>query len=304
MTTTDPIVIKNLSKVYGQLRAVDDLSFTVQPGRITGFLGPNGSGKTTTLRILLGLAQATSGSAQFGSLPYPSIKNPLTSVGAALEASSFHPGRSGLDHLLSYAPLADAPDARAHELLELVGLSDAAKKPAGQYSLGMRQRLALATALLGDPDYLVLDEPANGLDPMGIRWLRDFLRHLASEGKTVLVSSHILSEVQQSVDDVVIIAKGSLRFAGSIGELQSRAVPRAFALSSAPQRLAQLAESRGWVARESRGGLEIDNLRTPEIGSAAFAAGIELHELSDRTESLEDFFFRLTSETSTPGSHS
>lgn len=301
MTTIDPIIISGLSKVYGQLHAVNDLSFQVKPGRVTGFLGPNGSGKTTTLRMLLGLAQPTAGTATFGNTAYKDLKNPLSTVGAALEASSFHPGRTGLDHLLTYAPLAGVPDSRAQELLGLVGLSDAAKKRVGEYSLGMRQRLALATALLGDPQYLVLDEPANGLDPMGIRWLRDFLKFLAHEGKTVLVSSHILSEVQQSVDDLIIIANGTLRFADSIAELQHRARPRTFISSPSPDKLRAVAATQGWSMSTEQRGFVVDGIRTNEAGAAAFAEGIELHELSDRTESLEDFFFRLTSNPTADG---
>src|SRR5690554_3360108 len=210
--TVDGVVeVRGLTKTFGSVRAVDDLSFTVQPGRVTGFLGPNGAGKTTTLRILLGLVNATSGSATIAGRTYRELTEPTRVVGAALEAASFHPGRTARDHLLSLAPQASASARRVDEVLELVGLTEAAKRRVGGFSLGMRQRLALATTLLGDPRVLVLDEPANGLDPEGIAWLRALLRHLASEGRTVLVSSHVLSEVQQTVDDVVIISQGRLR---------------------------------------------------------------------------------------------
>lgn len=297
MTSNAPIHIRNLSKHYGQLKAVDDLSFTVQPGRVTGFLGPNGSGKTTTLRILLGLAQPTSGTATFGDTHYRDIARPLNTVGSALEASSFHPGRTGIDHLLTYTPLAGVPDSRATELLELVGLSDAAKKRVGGYSLGMRQRLALATALLGDPEYLVLDEPANGLDPMGIRWLRDFLRHLASQGKTVLVSSHILSEVQQSVDDIVIISHGRLRYADSIAHLSEQARPVSKVVTPQVAEFEALAQQEGWAFERQGASFIVDSVHTESIGRLAFTQHIELHELADRTESLEEFFLRLTTDS-------
>lgn len=294
MTTSEPIFIKDLTKVYGKLRAVDNLSFTVQPGRVTGFLGPNGSGKSTTLRMLLGLAEPTAGTALFGTTRYRDIANPLNAVGAALDSQSFHPGRTGLDHLRAYAPLAHVPDSRAHELLELVGLSDAAKKRVGEYSLGMKQRLALAAALLGDPKYLILDEPANGLDPMGIRWLRDFLRHLAAQGKTVLVSSHILSEVQQSVDDVVIIAEGSIRYTDSIDNLQRQARTKTHVETPQRSDFLELCARNGWAVAATATGFEVEEAHRADVGSAAFAAGIELRDLSDSSETLEDFFLRLT----------
>ncbi len=202
---------------------MDDLSFDVRPGRVTGFLGPNGAGKTTTLRMILGLVQPTSGSSTVSGQAYQDLPHPQRSVGAALEASSFHPGRTARNHLRVLARTSGADDRRVDELLALVGLSSAAKRRAGGFSMGMRQRLGLASALVGDPRVLVLDEPANGLDPEGIRWLRGFLRHLASEERTVLVSSHVLSEVQQTVDDVVIISHGRLVAASTLAELDSPA---------------------------------------------------------------------------------
>ncbi|MFD2839800.1 ABC transporter ATP-binding protein [Populibacterium corticicola] len=295
MTTSAPIIFDSLSKSFGTKRAVDNLSFTVQPGRVTGFLGPNGSGKTTTLRMLLGLTRPTSGTARIGSKHYTELADPLTVVGAALEASSFHPGRTARDHLRAYAPLAGASNKRVDELLELVDLKEAKNQRVGGYSLGMRQRLALATALLGNPRYLILDEPANGLDPMGIRWLRDFLRQLAADGVTVLVSSHILSEVQQSVDDVIIIANGQLRYANPISELHTAARPKTRVVTPNGDAFAQLARTNHWVFEYANGAFDVSDLRTAAVGTAAFSSGIELHELSDRTESLEDFFFRLTS---------
>lgn len=301
MTSNAPIHFRNLSKHFGTVRAVDDLSFTVQPGRVTGFLGPNGSGKTTTLRALLGLSTPTSGTATFGDTHYSALARPLNTVGAALEASSFHPGRTGRDHLLAYAPLADVPDSRADELLTLVGLTDAAQQRVGTYSMGMRQRLALAAALLGDPKYLILDEPANGLDPIGIRWLRDFLRHLAGNGKTVLVSSHILSEVQQSVDDVVIIANGKLRFADSMSHLSEQARPVTKVITPQDTQFEALAERSGWNLVREGAAYSVSGAPTHTIGAQAFGAGIELHELADHTESLEEFFLRITTDTPVAG---
>ena len=210
------IEVRNLTKRFGSFTAVDDLSFAVEPGRITGFLGPNGAGKTTTLRMLLGLVRPTSGIATIGGQPYREIRTPQRVVGAALEATNFHPGRSGRDHLRVLADTAGIDSKRVDEVLEMVGIPAAARQRAGGYSMGMRQRLGLAAAMLADPQVLLLDEPANGLDPEGIRWLRLFLRHLSSEGKTILISSHMLSEVEQTVDDVVIIANGRFIQQGSV----------------------------------------------------------------------------------------
>ena len=211
-----------VTKRFGAVSAVSDFSARVEPGRVTGFLGPNGAGKTTSLRILLGLVRATEGSATIGGSSYSSLAHPLQSVGAVLEASSFHPGRTAANHLKVYAQAAGLPLARVEETLGLVGLADVGGRKVGGYSLGMRQRLGLAYALLGDPGVLVLDEPANGLDPEGIKWMRGFLRRLAREGRTVFVSSHLLSEVQQTVDSVLIISQGRLVYQGALdGQLLS-----------------------------------------------------------------------------------
>ena len=207
-TAGPAIQVTGLHKKFGHLAAVNDVSFTVSYGRITGFLGPNGAGKTTTLRMILGLIRADAGTAVIAEKPYAKLPNPARSVGALLDAAAAHPGRSGRDHLRVLAAQAGIPGCRAGQLLERVGLAHAAQQRAGRYSLGMRQRLGLAAALLGDPDVLVLDEPGNGLDPQGVRWLRDLLRSLAAEGRAVLVSSHILAEVAQTVDDVVVISRG------------------------------------------------------------------------------------------------
>ena len=202
------IEVDHLTKRFRNTLAVDDLSFNVREGSITGFLGPNGAGKTTTLRVVLGLVRPTSGSARILGHPYRALETPTSEVGAVLEASSFHPGRSGRNHLRVVGAASGLPRSRVDEVLEIVGLSGDAGRRVGGYSLGMRQRLSLAAALLGDPRVFVLDEPANGLDPQGIRWLRELLQSLAREGRTILISSHVLAEVEQIVDEVVIIHRG------------------------------------------------------------------------------------------------
>lgn len=213
------IAVRSLTKQFGRVRAVDDLTFAVRPGVITGFLGPNGAGKTTALRAMLGLVTPTSGEALIGGQPYARLANPRRVVGALLEASGFHPGRRGRDHLRILAGIARVGRARVDDVLEIVRLDRDADRRVGEYSLGMRQRLGLASALLGDPGVLVLDEPGNGLDPAGMAWLRGLLRDLAAQGRTVVISSHVLSEVAQTVDRVVIIHAGRLRFDGALDEL-------------------------------------------------------------------------------------
>ncbi|MCL3862643.1 ABC transporter ATP-binding protein [Actinotalea sp. K2] len=299
------IVVDHLSKSFGPVRAVDELSFRVEPGRVTGFLGPNGAGKTTTLRMLLGLVRPTSGTATVGGHHYAELRNPQRMVGAALEAASFHPGRTARDHLRVYAPQAGVPDTRCDEVLELVGLADVAGRRTGGFSLGMRQRLGLATTLLADPRVLVLDEPANGLDPEGIAWLRRFLRHLAGEGRTVLVSSHVLSEVQQTVDDVVIIARGRLVHASPLAGL-ARLTSTSVRVAS-PDRagLDRVVVENGWGDRlltvapqdgPATGSLLLRDLDAATVGAAAHRAGLELHELATQQVGLEDVFLRLTGE--------
>ncbi len=286
------VEFSGLTKRFGSLTAVDDLTFTVAPGQVTGFLGPNGAGKTTTLRMLLGLVRPTSGTATIDGRAYADLERPLASVGAALEATDVHPGRSGRDHLRTIAAAAGIPDRRVDELLELTGLSAFARKRAGGYSTGMRQRLALAQSLLGDPRLLVLDEPANGLDPEGIRWLRGFLRHLGhDQGKTVLVSSHLLQEVEQTVDDVVIIAHGSLVKQGAMADLGGGA--GAVVRTSDP---AALARALGEVdsERADDGTLLVRSTDLRAIGDAALAAGLPIWELRRREADLEALFFELT----------
>jgi ABC-2 type transport system ATP-binding protein len=291
------VEVSGLSKSFGQVRAVSDLSFTVEPGSVTGFLGPNGAGKTTTLRMILGLMHPDAGTATFDGAPYAALNAPLRTVGAVLE-TAFHPARSGRNHLRVYCRAAGIPLSRADEVLVQVGLADAADRRAGGYSLGMRQRLALATALLGDPAVLVLDEPANGLDPEGIQWLRGFLRHLAhDQGRTVLVSSHLLSEVEQTVDRVVIVGAGRLVREGSMEQLRSGADGAGTVLVRSPEaaRFAELLRTDGTSVSSEDGTLTVTGTTPAEVGRRAFAAGIELHELRSHTSGLEEIYFQLTS---------
>ena len=286
------VEVRGLTKRFGTVTAVDDLSFTVRPGRVTGFLGPNGAGKTTTLRILLGLVTATAGSATVGGRRYVDLRNPQREVGALLEASSFHSGRTARNSLRVAAGPAGIPDERVEELLALVDLTAAADRRVGSFSLGMRQRLGLAQALLGDPGVLVLDEPANGLDPEGIAWLRSFLRSLAAEGRTVLISSHVLSEVQQTVDDVVIIARGRLVRSGPLAELSGSAAVRA--VTPDPAGLVAALVAAGVQARAPRPGEVLATGTTPaDVGHAAFRAGVELHGLAPAASDLESIFLEL-----------
>jgi ABC-2 type transport system ATP-binding protein len=293
------IEVRGLTKRFGPVLAVDHLSFDVAPGRVTGFLGPNGAGKTTTLRMLLGLATPDSGTAVIGGRRYDARSRPARHVGAALEAASFHPGRTARDHLRVYAPQIGVADGRCDEVLAQVGLADAAGRRVGGFSMGMRQRLALATTLLGDPQVLLLDEPANGLDPEGIAWLRQFLRFLAGQGRTVLVSSHVLSEVEQTVDDVVIIARGRLVHASSLAQLESLARPAVRVASPDPAGLAALVAEQGWtpVTRfDTPNVAVVHDHHPPEVGAAAFARGMELHELAQAGTSLEALFLHLTAD--------
>lgn len=296
MTSRGPndvaIEVTNLTKRFGDLVAVNQLSFRVEPGRITGFLGPNGAGKTTTLRMILGLVRPSEGSATIAGTAYRDLPRPLTTVGAALEATNFHPGRSGRNHLLSLADTAGIPAARVDYLLDLVGIPAAARKRAGAYSMGMRQRLGLAAALLGDPRVIVCDEPANGLDPEGIRWLRGFLRGLAADGRTVLVSSHLLNEMQQVADDVVIIANGHLVRQGSIADLEG--ARKVFVRAADLTRLAAEIGARGLTPVPHDGGLLVAGTDLANVGELALAAGIALHELRPEGTDLEQLFFELT----------
>ena len=300
MTTPDAqaapgtgISVRGLTKRFGTFTAVDDLTFEVAPGRVTGFLGPNGAGKTTTLRMLLGLISPTAGEALIGGRRYADLPRPMTTVGAALEATGFHPGRTGRNHLRVLAATHGIPDSRVDELLDLVGIPAAARKKAGGYSMGMRQRLGLAAALLGDPDVLLLDEPANGLDPEGIRWMRGFMRHLAQEqGKTVLVSSHLLGEVEQTVEDVIIIANGRLARRGTIDEL--RGDPAVLVRVADPAGLADALREAGLEVQPNDGGLRVSGADPTRVGELAHAAGHPVHELRALRTDLERLFLELT----------
>ncbi len=296
-TSDGQIVVSGLTKVYRNVRAVDDLSFTVEPGRVTGFLGPNGAGKTTTLRMLLNLVTPTGGQATIGGRRYADLTDPLRHVGAVLEASSAHKGRTGVNHLRVICAAAGLPRARADEALALVGLTPAAKRKFKGYSLGMKQRLGIAAAMLGDPRVLILDEPANGLDPEGIRWMRGFLKNLAAEGRTVLVSSHLLSEMQLLADDVVIIAAGRLVRQGPVDQVigsmaQGTRVrvrtPQADVLTTA------LKDASATVDVDEHGALLVSGVDAPAVGRAALTAGVELHELTTERPDLERVFLELT----------
>jgi ABC-2 type transport system ATP-binding protein len=288
------IETRGLTKHFGSLRAVDDLSFRLEAGTITGFLGPNGAGKTTTLRMLLGLARPTTGTAQVFGRRYVELDGPARRVGAVLEATDFHPGRNGRNHLRSLAYAAGLPSSRADEVLSLVELSNVSKRRVKTYSLGMRQRLGLAAARRGDPELLILDEPANGLDPEGVRWLREFLRRFAAEGKTVFVSSHVLAEVAQTVDRVLIINRGRLVTEGTLAELTGRISGGVRVRSPQAEQLAQLLAGEGAVVDRVGNTLTVHGASSEAIGEAAAAAGIVLHELAPAPGSLEDIFLELT----------
>lgn len=287
----------DVRKRFGGVDAVDGLTTTIRPGVVTGFLGPNGAGKTTSLRILLGLVSPTSGHARIGGVPYAELRDPLRTVGAALEASSFHPGRSAANHLSVYARAAGIDRSRVDAVLGLVGLSDVAGRKVGGFSLGMRQRLGLATALLGDPGVLVLDEPSNGLDPEGIKWMRTLLGAFAAEGRTVLVSSHLLAEIQQTADRLLILAHGRLVFEGAIEDL---ADPEEYAtIVDAPDRAALVAAlaQAGFGSTVLRSGLTVPGAEPVQVGAIAAAAGIALSTLQRRGPALEEIFLALVDGT-------
>jgi ABC-2 type transport system ATP-binding protein len=290
---------ESLTKRFGQISAVTDLSFELEPGTITGFLGPNGAGKTTTLRMILGLSAPTSGRALVFDHPYAELPRAALRIGAVLEATDFHPGRTGRDHLRMLGQAVDVPDSRADEVLRLVELGDAAPRRVKGYSLGMRQRLGLAVALLGDPELLILDEPANGLDPEGVRWLRDFLRRLASEGRTVLISSHVLAEVAQTVDRVLIVSRGRLVLSSSLSELTARAGGAVRVRCSDPERLTKALRDEGLqVTTSADHALLVQGASSDRVGEIAFASGVPVHELVNDAGVLEDIFLELTSEPS------
>ena len=298
----EPIEVRSLTKQFGKVTAVNDLTFSVQPGRITGFLGPNGAGKTTTLRILLDLVESTSGSCTIGGRRYRDIEDPARHVGAVLEATNFHPSRRARAHLQMMAIAAGIERARVKEVLELVGLAADAHRKVGGYSLGMRQRLQLAGALLGDPGVLVLDEPSNGLDPQGIAWLRDLLRRLAREGRTILVSSHLLAEMAQTVDDVVIVSRGRLRVQGPLSVLTTEAHSSMRVRTPEPERLAALGRGAGFVPRLLSADTVLVDGATPEaLGPILAASDLVVYELVQVSQDLESLFLELTTSMTTRG---
>ena len=293
------IEVQDLSKRYGDKLAVNHLSFTVEPGTVTGFLGPNGAGKSTTMRLIVGLDHPTSGTATIEGKVYAELHQPLRVVGALLEAGALHPGRSAHNHLLFLAQTQSLPNRRVDEVLDLVGLHDVAGERVGGFSLGMRQRLGIAAALLGDPRVLILDEPINGLDPEGILWVRNLLRRLADEGRTVLVSSHLMSEMAQTADNLIVIGRGSLIAQSTMAEFIDRnsdqsvivQAPDAAALHSI------LIEAGGQVTAGDDDELIVQHLTAARIGDLAAAAGLALHELSPQLASLEDAFMETTQDS-------
>lgn len=290
-----PIIVDRLIKSYDGTLAVRNLSFVVEPGRVTGFLGPNGAGKTTTMRILVGLVTPTTGTATFGDLAYADLLHPQQTVGCVLDAR-FHPGRSGRNHLRVLAPTAGASDRRVDELLGEVGLGEVARQPVGEYSMGMQQRLALAAAMLGDPDYLILDEPANGLDPQGIRWLRTFLRDFAASGRVVLISSHLLNEVEATADDIVVISRGRLLAQMPMSELnlgEGTTRARVADLRGALQALAGIGADVETAADEYGVYLRIHSHDVGQVGAALFSSGIAVDELVTERRGLEQEFFSM-----------
>jgi ABC-2 type transport system ATP-binding protein len=289
--------VRGLTKRYGRTVAVDDLSFAVEAGRVTGFLGPNGAGKTTTMRALLGLLRPSRGEALVEGGSPVAMTDPLRTIGAALEATAFHPGRSGRNHLRTLAAAARIPATRIEEVLAMVELTGAANRRVNGYSLGMRQRLALAAALLGEPRILILDEPANGLDPQGMRWLRDLLRDQAAEGRTVLISSHLLGEVAQIADELVMIRGGKLVAQTTLADFTAGGGSQIRVRASRLDELAaSLTEQGASVARDGNEALLVGGVAGERIGELALARGIAIHELAAQQSSLEERFFELMGE--------
>jgi ABC-2 type transport system ATP-binding protein len=290
------IEINGISKRFGAVQAVSDLSFEVEAGRVTGFLGPNGAGKSTTIRMLLGLVHQDSGSATFEGRTYGDLEHPSAHVGAVLEDASFHPGRSGRNHLRILAAAGGHPPSRVDEVLETVGLTGARNRRVKGYSMGMRQRLAIAAALLGDPEVLILDEPANGLDPPGIRWMRQLLRSEASRGRAVLVSSHLLSEVSQSVDDIVVISHGQLRASGPLQQVLGQAEGAVTRVRAGDADALGRALERAGIEfqRDGSGAVLVSGAPPEAVGEAANKYDVALSELVAVGRSLEDVFLELT----------
>ena len=301
MVHDDPngrITVRELSKRFGAVQAVDGLTFSVEPGAVTGFLGPNGSGKTTTLRMILGLVTPTAGEARINGMPFAELRQPAQVVGAVLEAQGFHPARTARAHLLACAAAIEVPDEAVERALGTVGLGDAGERPVGEYSLGMRQRLALAVALLGDPHVLVLDEPGNGLDPEGIAWLRAFLRAFAAQGRAVLISSHLLAEVEQTADHLVVISRGRCVYQGSLEQLQGSRTARVLVRCADPARLADALAATGVLEIDTLadGWLGVAGTDPVHVGDVALGAGVAVYGMVHERVELEQLFFQLTAE--------
>jgi ABC-2 type transport system ATP-binding protein len=292
------ITADRLAKSYGSTRAVDDLTFAVRPGVVTGFLGPNGSGKSTTMRMVMGLDHPDSGTVTIGGKRFAELRWPLREVGALLEATAIHPGRSAYNHLLALAQTNSIPRTRVDEVLGLVGLESVARRKAGKFSLGMSQRLGIASAILGDPGVLLFDEPINGLDPEGILWVRTLLKSLAGEGRTIFVSSHLMSEMALTATDLVVIGRGQLIADTTVADfISSNTVATVLVRTPGADRLADSLRSAGAVVRDREdGALLVTGLDAVHIGDLALEAGVALHELSPVQASLEEVFMDLTSD--------
>ena len=290
------IELCDVTKRYGPTVAVDDLSFEVRPGEVTGFLGPNGAGKSTTMRMIDGLDAPTSGRVTVDGRPYRELRFPLHPVGALLEAKAAHPGRSARNHLRWLADSNGISRRRVDEVLELVGIADVAHRRSGEFSLGMGQRLGIATALLGDPATLLLDEPVNGLDPEGIQWIRQLLRSLAEEGRSILVSSHLMSEMAMTADRLVVVGRGRLIAEGTVDDLvRTSTTARVIVETAEPERLRQLVRNAGAdMDAQPDGSLEVTGIEAPAVGTLAAQAGITLFQLTTRSASLEEAFMELT----------
>ncbi|HVB50553.1 MAG TPA: ATP-binding cassette domain-containing protein [Acidimicrobiales bacterium] len=297
------IKLEHLTKRYHETLAVDDLDFEVQPGVITGFLGPNGSGKSTTMRIILGLDHPTKGRATIKGKRYGELRAPLHEVGALLDAKAIHPGRSARNHLRALATSNRIPFSRVDDVLEFAGITSVANKKVGNFSLGMSQRLGIAGALLGDPEVLLFDEPVNGLDPEGVRWIRDLFRSLANEGRTVFVSSHLMSEMAVTADQIIVIGRGRFITQGSIDALTATAKGTVFVRAANHARLTDALNTKGGVVSDVNDeGLSVSELTSDQIGQAAFDAGVAIYELTPQRASLEDVFMELTADAVEYGS--
>lgn len=293
------IEVNNLAKIYGVKRAVNGISFTVQPGKVTGFLGPNGAGKSTTMRMIMGLDRPTAGTALVNGKPYAQHRDPLHQVGALLDAKAVHTSRTAYDHLLAMAATHSIPTSRVNEVIDMTGLAEVAKKKAGGFSLGMGQRLGIASALLGDPQTLILDEPVNGLDPEGVLWVRNLAKHLASQGKTVFLSSHLMSEMALTADHLIIIGRGEIIADAPISSVIAGAQQAKVRVRTAEvTRLGQLLAADGVaVASSENETLEVTGLTSRQIAQTAFENNVLVYELTPLTTSLEDAYFELTKDS-------